>query len=49
VKPFIEEVGSGFGARAPVRHSVVLPNTPAIWAGPAMSLGNHPPQYPPRE
>jgi crotonobetainyl-CoA:carnitine CoA-transferase CaiB-like acyl-CoA transferase len=49
VTPFIEEVGSGFGALRSVRHSAILSKTPAFWARPAMPLGSHPPQWPPRE
>lgn len=48
VMPFIEEVGSGFGALRSVRHSALLSKTPAFWARPAMPLGSHPPQWPPR-
>jgi crotonobetainyl-CoA:carnitine CoA-transferase CaiB-like acyl-CoA transferase len=48
VTPFIEEVGSGFGALRSVRHSAVLSKTPAFWARPAMPLGSHPPQWPAR-
>src|SRR5437762_549800 len=49
ITPFIEEVGSGFGALRAVRHSAILSKTPAFWARPAMPLGSHPPQWPPRE
>ena len=49
VMPFIEEVGSGFGALRSVRHSALLSKTPAFWARPAMPLGSHPPQWPPRD
>src|SRR5437879_4188556 len=49
VTPFIEEVGSGFGALRAVRHSAILSKTPAFWARPAMPLGSHPPQWPARE
>jgi hypothetical protein len=49
VTPFIEEVGSGFGALWSVRHSAILSKTPAFWARPAMPLGSHPPQWPARE
>src|SRR5712671_6576483 len=47
--PFIEEVGSGFGALRSVRHAAILSKTPAFWARPAMPLGSHPPQWPARE
>ncbi|MEH2541126.1 MULTISPECIES: CoA transferase [unclassified Bradyrhizobium] len=49
VKPFIEEVGSGFGPLRYVTHSALLSKTPAFWARPAMPLGSHPPQWPLRE
>jgi crotonobetainyl-CoA:carnitine CoA-transferase CaiB-like acyl-CoA transferase len=49
VTPFIEEVGSGFGALQSVRHSAILSKTPAFWARPAMPLGSHPLQWPSRE
>src|SRR5882672_2717837 len=32
VTPFIEEVGSGFGALRAVRHAAILSKTPAFWA-----------------
>src|SRR4030088_2236548 len=46
VRPFIEEVPSGFGALQSVRHADVLSKTPAFWARPAVPLGSHPPQWP---
>ena len=49
VTPFIEEVGSGFGALQSVRHAAIFAKTPAFWARPAMPLGSHPPQWPARE
>jgi crotonobetainyl-CoA:carnitine CoA-transferase CaiB-like acyl-CoA transferase len=48
VMPLIEEIPSGFGALRSVRHSAVLSKTPAWWARPAMPLGSHPAQWPPR-
>jgi len=48
VKPFIEEMPSGFGPLQSVRHSAVLAKTPAFWARPAMPLGSHPAQWPAR-
>jgi len=48
VSPFVEEVASGFGPLRAVRHSATLSKTPAFWARPAMPLGSHPPQWPPR-
>jgi crotonobetainyl-CoA:carnitine CoA-transferase CaiB-like acyl-CoA transferase len=48
VTPFAEELASGFGPLRSVSHSAVLSKTPAFWARPAMPLGSHPPQWPPR-
>ena len=48
VKPFIEEIPSGFGPLRAVSHSAALSQTPAFWARPAMPLGSHPPQWPAR-
>jgi crotonobetainyl-CoA:carnitine CoA-transferase CaiB-like acyl-CoA transferase len=45
VRPFIEEVPSGFGPLQSVRHAAVLSKTPAFWARPAVPLGSHPPQW----
>jgi crotonobetainyl-CoA:carnitine CoA-transferase CaiB-like acyl-CoA transferase len=46
VRPFLEEVPSGFGPLQSVGHAAALPKTPAFWARPAMPLGTHPPQWP---
>ena len=46
VRPFLEEVPSGFGQLRSVRHSALLLKTPAFWARPAMPLGSHPPEWP---
>jgi crotonobetainyl-CoA:carnitine CoA-transferase CaiB-like acyl-CoA transferase len=48
VKPFIEEIASGFGPLRSVRHAAQLSKTPAFWARPAMPLGSHQPQWPGR-
>jgi crotonobetainyl-CoA:carnitine CoA-transferase CaiB-like acyl-CoA transferase len=48
IKPFIEEMPSGFGPLRAVSHSAALSKTPAFWARPAMPLGSHPPQWPAR-
>jgi crotonobetainyl-CoA:carnitine CoA-transferase CaiB-like acyl-CoA transferase len=48
VKPFIEDIPSGFGPLRSVRHSAAQSQTPAFWARPAMPLGSHPPQWPAR-
>jgi hypothetical protein len=49
VKPFIEDAASGFGPLRSISHSAALSQTPAFWARPAMPLGSHPPQWPPRQ
>jgi crotonobetainyl-CoA:carnitine CoA-transferase CaiB-like acyl-CoA transferase len=48
VTAFIEETASGFGPLQAVSHAAVLSKTPAVWARPAMPLGSHPAQWPPR-
>src|SRR5712675_1676464 len=48
VRPFIEEIPSGFGPLRSVRHSTVLSKTPAFWARLAMPLGSHPAEWPMR-
>jgi crotonobetainyl-CoA:carnitine CoA-transferase CaiB-like acyl-CoA transferase len=48
VERFVEETPSGFGPLRAVTHSAILSKTPAYWARPAMPLGSHPPQWPPR-
>jgi hypothetical protein len=48
VRPFIEQIPSGFGPLSAVSHSAVLSKTGAFWARPAMPLGSHPPQWPAR-
>ena len=48
VRPFVEEVPSGFGPLQSVSHSAALSKTPAFWARPAMPLGSHPPEWPAR-
>ena len=48
VKPFIEELPSGFGPLHSVRPSAALSKTPAFWARPSMPTGSHPPQWPSR-
>jgi crotonobetainyl-CoA:carnitine CoA-transferase CaiB-like acyl-CoA transferase len=48
VRPFVEEVPSGFGVLRAVSHSAILSKTPAFWARLAMPLGSHLPQWPAR-
>src|SRR5712675_1874197 len=49
VRPFIEEMPSGFGPLGAVSHAAKLSKTPAFWARQAMPLGSHPPQWPARD
>ena len=48
VRPFVEQLPSGFGLLQAVRHAAQLSRTPAFWSRPAMPLGSHPPQWPAR-
>jgi hypothetical protein len=48
VRPFVEQVPSGFGSLQAIRHAAQLSRTPAFWSRPAMPLGSHPPQWPAR-
>jgi crotonobetainyl-CoA:carnitine CoA-transferase CaiB-like acyl-CoA transferase len=48
VRPFLEEVPSGFGTLGAVRHSAILSKTPAFWARPAVRLGTHKAEWPER-
>jgi crotonobetainyl-CoA:carnitine CoA-transferase CaiB-like acyl-CoA transferase len=48
VRPFVEQVPSGFGRLQAIRHAAQLSRTPALWSRPAMPLGSHPPQWPAR-
>jgi crotonobetainyl-CoA:carnitine CoA-transferase CaiB-like acyl-CoA transferase len=46
IKPFIQEMPSGFGPLQAVRHSAILSKTPAYWARPAVPLGTDKPEWP---
>lgn len=48
IKPFSEQVPSGFGTLRAIRHSAQLSQTPAFWARPAMPLGSHSAEWPAR-
>ncbi len=48
IKPFSEQVPSGFGSLQAVSHTAQLSRTPAFWSRPAMPLGSHPLQWPAR-
>jgi crotonobetainyl-CoA:carnitine CoA-transferase CaiB-like acyl-CoA transferase len=49
IRPFVEQVESGFGTLQAIRHAAELSQTPAFWSRPAMPLGSHPPQWPARD
>ena len=48
VKPFVEQMSSGFGPMQAIRHAAQLSRTPAFWSRPAVPLGTNPPQWPAR-
>ena len=48
IRPFLEDMPSGFGVLSAVSHSAKLSKTPALWARPAMPLGSHAPEWPAR-
>ena len=48
VKPFVEQMPSGFGPLQAIRHAAQMSRTPAFWSRPAVPLGNNPPQWPAR-
>jgi crotonobetainyl-CoA:carnitine CoA-transferase CaiB-like acyl-CoA transferase len=48
IKPFSEQVPSGFGSLQAISHAAQLSRTPAFWSRPAVPLGSHPPQWPAR-
>jgi crotonobetainyl-CoA:carnitine CoA-transferase CaiB-like acyl-CoA transferase len=48
IKPFAQQMPSGFGPLTAIRHSAQLSRTPAMWSRPAVPLGTHPPQWPAR-
>jgi crotonobetainyl-CoA:carnitine CoA-transferase CaiB-like acyl-CoA transferase len=48
IRPFVEQVPSGFGSLQAIRHTAQLSQTPAFWSRPAMPLGSQPPQWPAR-
>ena len=48
IRPFFEDMPSGFGALSAISHSARLSATPAFWARPAMPLGSHAPEWPAR-
>jgi crotonobetainyl-CoA:carnitine CoA-transferase CaiB-like acyl-CoA transferase len=45
IGPVLETHASGFGPMSAVRHSAVLPATPARWVLPSMPPGSHPPGW----
>jgi crotonobetainyl-CoA:carnitine CoA-transferase CaiB-like acyl-CoA transferase len=48
IRPFVEQMESGFGSLQAIRHTAQLSQTPALWSRPAMPLGSHLPQWPAR-
>jgi crotonobetainyl-CoA:carnitine CoA-transferase CaiB-like acyl-CoA transferase len=48
IRPFIEDMPSGFGTLNAVSHAAKLAKTPAFWARPAVPLGTHKPEWPAR-
>ena len=48
IRPFFEDMPSGFGPLSAISHSARLSATPAFWARPAMPLGSHAPEWPAR-
>jgi crotonobetainyl-CoA:carnitine CoA-transferase CaiB-like acyl-CoA transferase len=48
IRPFIEDMPSGFGTLHAVSHAAKLAKTPAFWARPAVPLGSHQPEWPAR-
>jgi crotonobetainyl-CoA:carnitine CoA-transferase CaiB-like acyl-CoA transferase len=48
IRPFIEDMPSGFGTLNAVSHAAKLAKTPAFWARPAVPLGSHKPEWPAR-
>jgi crotonobetainyl-CoA:carnitine CoA-transferase CaiB-like acyl-CoA transferase len=48
IRPFLEDMPSGFGVLSAVSHSAKLSKTPAFWARPAVPLGSHAPEWPAR-
>jgi hypothetical protein len=48
IKPFMEDMPSGFGTLNAVRYSAILSKTPAHWARPAVPLGTDQPEWPAR-
>jgi crotonobetainyl-CoA:carnitine CoA-transferase CaiB-like acyl-CoA transferase len=48
IRPFIEDMPSGFGTLNAVSHAAKLTKTPAFWARPAVPLGSHQPEWPAR-
>jgi crotonobetainyl-CoA:carnitine CoA-transferase CaiB-like acyl-CoA transferase len=48
IKPFSQQIPSGFGSLHAITHAAQLSRTPAFWSRPAMPLGSHQPQWPAR-
>jgi hypothetical protein len=48
IRPYLEDMPSGFGVLSAVGHAAKLSRTPALWARPAVPLGTHAPEWPAR-
>jgi crotonobetainyl-CoA:carnitine CoA-transferase CaiB-like acyl-CoA transferase len=47
IRPYLEEIPSGFGRLSAVSHAAIMSKTPAVWNRPAVPLGHDAPQWPP--
>ena len=47
IRPYLEDLPSGFGPLSAVSHAAILSKTPAFWARPAVPLGHDAPRWPP--
>src|SRR5215472_13020756 len=48
IRPYLEDMPSGFGVLSAVKHSALLSRTPAFWDRPAVRLGTQAPEWPAR-
>jgi crotonobetainyl-CoA:carnitine CoA-transferase CaiB-like acyl-CoA transferase len=47
IRPYLQDLPSGFGPLSAVSHAAILSKTPAFWARPAVPLGHDAPRWPP--
>ncbi len=47
IRPYLQDMPSGFGPLSAVSHAAILSKTPAFWARPAVPLGHDAPRWPP--